>query len=68
MMTADKQRVETLMEKLTEVLNLGIDLGVDLKESTTAASRLVLAKAESLDADHLKMILQAYSNPSEYVQ
>ena len=67
-MAADEQRVETLMEKLAEVLNLGNELGLDLGEPVTAAARLVMNKAEQLDAADLKMIMQAYSNPSECVQ
>ena len=68
MMTADEQRVEKLTELLAECLNLGTDLGVDLKEPVTAAARLVMHKAGALDAEDLKMILQAYSNLSECVQ
>ena len=68
MMTADQTRVETVMEKLAEVLNLGTELGVDLSKPVTAAARLVLGKAGSLDAEDLKMILHAYSNLSECVQ
>jgi hypothetical protein len=68
MMTADETRVETVMEMLAEVLNIGTELGVDLLEPVTAAARLVFGKAVLLDAADLKMILQAYSNPSECVQ
>lgn len=58
-MTQEK-KILSLMEKISEVMNLAIELKIDITEECVSASRKVLGRGLALDDWDLQMLLSGH--------